>query len=113
MKEDFPSLACWQDSKTPSKFTMSSIYHLMSMIYYIGLVCLLCLCNYWGKDLYMPQHRVMKELSMTRTSSSFCDAISMSMMRKAWDQGDVDVSDEKYSIDKYEEEKCGGHKEDS
>eukprot|EP00957_Ditylum_brightwellii_P059788 4539104-Ditylum_brightwellii.AAC.1 len=35
------------------------------MIYYMGLVQLPSLCDYWSTDHYMPQHRVMKELGMT------------------------------------------------
>eukprot|EP00957_Ditylum_brightwellii_P047189 3583859-Ditylum_brightwellii.AAC.1 len=36
------------------------------MIYYVGLVCLPSLCDYWSTDHYMPHHRVMKELGVTR-----------------------------------------------
>eukprot|EP00957_Ditylum_brightwellii_P039476 2986281-Ditylum_brightwellii.AAC.1 len=36
------------------------------MIYYMGLVCLHSLHDYWSTDHCMPQHRVMKEVDMTR-----------------------------------------------
>eukprot|EP00957_Ditylum_brightwellii_P014162 1066653-Ditylum_brightwellii.AAC.1 len=45
---------------------MSSMYHLIVMIYYIGLVRLPSMRAYWSTDPYMPQHGVMEELGMTR-----------------------------------------------
>eukprot|EP00957_Ditylum_brightwellii_P046772 3549745-Ditylum_brightwellii.AAC.1 len=32
----------------------------------MGLVCLPSLRDYWSTDHYMPQHRVVEELGMTR-----------------------------------------------
>eukprot|EP00957_Ditylum_brightwellii_P157907 12019703-Ditylum_brightwellii.AAC.1 len=52
--------------KSSSAFAMPSVYHLIAMIYYMDLVCLPCMHDYWSTDHCMPQHRMMKELGMTR-----------------------------------------------
>eukprot|EP00957_Ditylum_brightwellii_P158565 12069546-Ditylum_brightwellii.AAC.1 len=45
---------------------MSSMNHLIAMIYYMGLVYLPCMREYWSINHYMPQHRVTKELGMPK-----------------------------------------------
>eukprot|EP00957_Ditylum_brightwellii_P144042 10975642-Ditylum_brightwellii.AAC.1 len=60
------------------------MYHLIAMIYYMGLVCLPPLCNYWSTDHYMPHHRVMKELVMTRDHFSSYGTTSMCIIRNTW-----------------------------
>eukprot|EP00957_Ditylum_brightwellii_P110159 8402381-Ditylum_brightwellii.AAC.1 len=65
-EKEYPSLSCWQNRKSSSVFTLSSLYHLIAMIYYMDHVHLPSLRNYWSTDHYMPQHRVMKELGITK-----------------------------------------------
>eukprot|EP00957_Ditylum_brightwellii_P022597 1704567-Ditylum_brightwellii.AAC.1 len=45
---------------------MSSMNHLIAMIYYMGFVHLPYIRDYWSTKHYMLHHRVMKELGMTR-----------------------------------------------
>eukprot|EP00957_Ditylum_brightwellii_P184008 14016524-Ditylum_brightwellii.AAC.1 len=59
------------------------------MIYYMSLVHLPSMHNYWSTNPYMPQYRVMKELGMTRDHFLFPQRNT-----HAYNEEDMDVQAE-------------------
>eukprot|EP00957_Ditylum_brightwellii_P044696 3389034-Ditylum_brightwellii.AAC.1 len=68
----------------------------------MGLVHLSSICNYWSTDPYMPQHRMMKDLNMTRDHDD--GILEFTMDHDQQDQNDDAASDGECSIDDDEEE---------
>eukprot|EP00957_Ditylum_brightwellii_P149464 11382225-Ditylum_brightwellii.AAC.1 len=87
--EKYPDLYCWKKNKVSAPFTLSCIYHFIDMLYYMGVVNLLSMGDYWSSHPCMPQHSVMIELGIPRN----CFYLMWQHFH-IYDNKDIDVEEE-------------------
>eukprot|EP00957_Ditylum_brightwellii_P022554 1701406-Ditylum_brightwellii.AAC.1 len=62
--EKYPDLYCWKKKKFLALVTLSCIYHFIAIFYYMQVVNLPSIGDYWSSYPCMPQHSVMTDLGM-------------------------------------------------
>eukprot|EP00957_Ditylum_brightwellii_P118715 9054511-Ditylum_brightwellii.AAC.1 len=65
-KESFPDLSALNSRKESSEFSVSIVYQCIAMIFYLDIVRLPSIKKYWNTQQYMPDHKIAKELGMSR-----------------------------------------------
>ena len=52
-------------------FDLKLLYILFALIFYMGVVCLICKIDYWKDDNIWPYHPIMHEMGMIRDRFAF------------------------------------------
>ena len=70
-KRKEPEAACWKDKDICALLDLSSMYHFIAILYYMGISRLPCKIDYWSAKKWMPYHPLVHELGMTRSRFLF------------------------------------------
>ena len=61
-----PNIKIWYYKHIPTSFDIKLFYHLLDLILYLGIVCLLSKIDYWKDYNIWPCHPIMYEMGMSR-----------------------------------------------
>ena len=59
-----PNLQIWDQKHMSAPFDLQWFYHLLALVFYMGVVCLTFKTTYWKYDIIWPCHPIMYEMGM-------------------------------------------------
>ena len=89
----------WRKQKICRPWTSSCVYHFLAIIYYFGLCRLPSKVDYWSTDPYMPVHKIMSDLGMTRDRFKFLWRHFHVFQEEEIVEEDEDVGDDDFDND--------------
>ena len=65
------NLQIWDQKHMSAPFDLQSFYHLLALIFYMGVVRLPCKTDFWKDDNTWPYHPIIHEMGMSRDRFTF------------------------------------------